>query len=243
MIRKLSGWILLLVVLAGCADSAAPDPSRMGYQYYPLAVGDYRDYYVTDIRFRFDQGDTSRFLMREVVKSTFTDQTNTLNYRMERFIRPDSSSPWRADSVFLVSKSLTNVIHTKDNTKRVKMVFPVRNGKTWFGDAYNDILVHEEKEPYTYASVHEPFEFNNSKLIYNNTGIRFDSSATVIQGEPHESVTSLDDRKEVYAAGVGMVYRLFKRAVLCSPSDETSCEHQIIEGHERHEVLIGHGNH
>src|SRR5690606_4036576 len=100
MIKNLLGWVLLLVVLAGCTDSAEPDPSKMGYQYYPIEVGDYRIYYVTNIRTQFDKGDTTRFFLREVVKSTFVDQTNTLNYRIERYSRPNIRSQWVADSVF-----------------------------------------------------------------------------------------------------------------------------------------------
>lgn len=245
MITKLLGWVTLLVVMAGCTEPAAPDPAMMGYQYYPLAVGDYRIYHVTDIRIQFDKADTSRYQVREIVKSSFLDQTNALNYRIERSKRPNSSSRWDADSVFVVSKSLTNVILTKDNTKRVKLVFPVKNGKTWLGDAYNSIGDFENidqtepKEPYTYTAVGEPFTLDAAQLVYNTTALHFDTTATVIQGEPKRDIIAIDDRKEVYAAGVGLVYRLFYRALLCG--EETGCSSYIKDGNERHEVLMEHG--
>lgn len=245
MIKKLLSWILVLVALAGCTDSAEPDPSLMGYQYYPLAVGDYRVYFVTDIRYKFNIGDTTRFQIREEVKSTFVDQTNTLNYRIERSLRSNSSSQWVSDSVFVVSKSLTNVLLTKNNTKRVKLIFPVKFGKTWAGDAYNDRIrtnYDEPKEPYAYAAVHEPFEFNQKQLLLKGAALRYDSTATVLQGT-NESVIRLDDRKEVYAAGVGMVYRLFNRAnyARCFPEDCEFGEKYKLDGQERHEVLVEHG--
>src|SRR5690606_23112270 len=186
--------------------------------------------------------------LREVVKSTFVDQTNTLNYRIERSLRYNTRSQWVADSVFLVSKSNTNVILTKDNTKRVKLVFPVKEGKTWPGDAFNGNGIYDPKwnvinqEPYTYHNVHESFTFNKKPFVYNNSSLQFDSTVTVIQGET-ESIHSIDDRKEIYAAGVGLIYRLFNRAVL-EECYTIGCEFEkryIINGNERHEVLIDHG--
>lgn len=249
MIKNLLGWVFLLVVLAGCTESAAPDPAKMGYRYYPIEVGDYRIYFVTNIRTQFDKGDTTRFFLREVVKSSFVDQTNTLNYRIERSLRPSNRSQWVADSVFVVTKSLTNVILTKDNTKRVKLVFPVKEDKTWAGDAYNNngYFDPEEQtithEPYSYEKVNQSFVFNDKHFIYNNTALQLDSTATVIQGEPRDDKIMSDHRKEVYAAGIGMVYRLFSRAVYAPCSDD-ACEFgegYVLNGHERHEVLIEHG--
>ncbi len=250
MIKKLLGWVLTLVVLAGCTESAAPDPNMMGYQYYPVAVGNYRIYQVTDIKIQFDKADTSRYQLREIVKSSFLDQTNTLNYRIERSKRPNSSSRWDADSVIVVSKSLKNVVVTKDNTKRVKLIFPVKNGKTWPGDAFNSIGDFEQinsseiKEPYQYTGVGEPFTLDIKDLIYNNKVLYFDTTATVVQGDPQfddgeKVVTFLDNRKEVYANGVGMIYKLFYRAYLCGL--ETGCASYIKDGNERHEVLIEYG--
>jgi hypothetical protein len=154
-----------------------------------------------------------------------------------------------ADSVFVVTKSLTNVILTKDNTKRVKLVFPVKEGKTWAGDAFNGNGSYDPDdktithEPYTYEKVNESFTLSEKPFIYNNTAFSMDSTATVIQGEPTNNQFLLDNRKEVYAAGIGMVYRLTNRAVYASCSDD-SCEFgegYILNGNERHEILIGHG--
>jgi hypothetical protein len=231
--------VLLAFVFSACSEDTEPDPLQMGYQYYPLAIGDYRIYQVTSISIQFDKPDTSRYQIREIVKSSFIDQANTLNYRIERSLRPNNNSKWDADSVFVVAKSPSNVVLTRDNTKRVKLVFPVKNGKSWEGDAFNDHVVDQTKEPYRYSSVGEPFTINDKKLLVNNTALRFDSTVTVIQGIPKEDILSIDDRKEVYAAGVGMIYKQFKRALLCARIP--GCVNHIKDGNERHEVLIQYG--
>lgn len=243
--------LLLLVVMAGFMagcdrNEEEVDPSLMGYDYYPLEVGDYRVYKVTDIRFQHDVGDTTRFQLMERVDTTFYDQTNALNYKIIRSVRPDENSSWVEDSVFVVSKTKTMVTLTKDNTKYVKLVFPVKSGAYWLGDAYNNRMTasidpdpkrrsdyYLGKDPYVYQD--KGASFTASDTIYSNT-------VTVIQGYPTHNPVGLDDRKEVYANGVGLVYRLFHRLVY-SPCNTGNCgEPEKVFGHERHEELISHGN-
>jgi len=234
--------LLLLVVLAGFASGCEekykdPDPQAMGYGYYPLEIGDYRIYSVTDIKFKNNVGDTMRFQMQERVDTTFLDQTNTLNYKIVRSTRSDENSVWVEDSVLAVTKSETSLQLLQDNTKYVKLVFPVKNGKTWKGDAFNTHSINKnEKEPYTYIQVGEPFQLND---------LTFPNTATVIQGTPINNLIQLDDRKEVYAEGVGRVYRLYNRVVYCNETTGAGCEFGIeykLDGHERHEELISYGS-
>ncbi len=231
--------LLLLVVLAGfftgCKDEYRElDPEAMGYNYYPLTIGDTRVYQVTNIRFKNNVGDTTKFQMRERVDSTFYDQTNTLNYKIVRSVRPNANSTWVDDSVLVVSRSVTSLVQTMDNTKHVKLVFPVKNGKTWQADAFNMHYVNsDQKEPYTYVQAGEPFQVK---------GQTFDNTVTVIQGMPLNNIIILDERREVYAKGVGRVYRIFNKAVYCNETaGGNNCpygEEYKLDGHERHEELI-----
>lgn len=246
--------LLFLVIAAGLGAAsceqkyAEPDPMAAGYSYYPLAVGDYRVYNVTNIDYRFNVGDTTRFQLRERVDTVFTDQTNTETYKIIRSIRPNENSSWTDDSVFVVTKQSSMVLLTKDNTKYVKLVFPVKNGAFWLGDAYNSRLeqsyepnpkvrsdYYKSKEPYTYTNVGDPFTIGDQN--YTNT-------VTVVQGTPTETWIGMDNRKEVYAQEVGMVYRLFTRIIYCNKQESKDCEYAIgfkLQGNERHEILVSHG--
>ncbi|WP_299708593.1 hypothetical protein [uncultured Pontibacter sp.] len=239
--------LLLLVVLAtfvaGCDNKYKdPDPQAMGYDYYPIEVGNYRVYNVTDIRFRDNVGDTSRFQMRERVDTSFHDQTGQLVYKVVRSIRPNDRSAWLDDSVMVVAKTERMVMLTKDNTKYVKLVFPVKEGTEWVGDIYNTKLapfgttnkVRDGKEVYTFTNVGVPFIIGESN---------FQTTATVIQKSSINSSLNLDERYEVYELGTGLAYRLFNRASY-SPCNVDEClfgEEYKLEGHERHEILIDHG--
>ncbi len=233
--------LLLLVVLAGlvagCEEKyKAPGPQDMGYGYFPLEIGAYRIYNVTDIKFRSNVGDTARFQMQERIDTSFYDQTNALSYRIVRSVRPDENSTWADDSVMVVKMSDNSLLLTKDNTTFVKLIFPVKNGKSWAGDAFNTHVINKsEKEPLTYTNVGEPYKVNDQS---------FPNTITVIQGNPVKNFVYQDDRKEVYAEGVGRVYRLFNRVVYCNQTSGSDCEFGVdykLDGHERHEELISYG--
>ncbi|MDX5437926.1 MAG: hypothetical protein LPK03_12065 [Pontibacter sp.] len=238
--------LLLLLVLLGlltaCEDKYKdPDPKLMGYEYFPLEVGSYRIYNVTDIRFKSDVGDTTRFQMRERVDTTFTDQTGALNYKIIRSIRANENSAWEDDSVMTAVRSVNNLILMQNNTKYVKMVFPVKEGKHWIGDAYNDRVAsdyavneRDGKELYTYRNVGENYYLN---------GNTFPNTVEIIQGDYTSDDFVVDKRKEVYAEEIGRIYRQFTKIIFspCSPQDCKYGEDYKIYGHERHEELIAHG--
>lgn len=238
---------MLLVVLAGflagCENKYKdPDPQAMGYEYFPLEIGDYRIYDVTDIRFTSNVGDTTRFQMRERVDTSFTDQTNQLVYKVVRSIRFNPNSAWIDDSVLVAAKLDNMVLLTKNNTKYVKLVFPVKEGGEWIGDLYNDRIagggrqskIRNDKEVYTYSSVGRP---------YQEWGLNYPNTITVSQDSTSSTVI-YDKRQEVYAEAVGLIYRLANRLRYCEDTESKQCSYgtdYIVSGHERHEVLVSHG--
>ncbi|MFT2007621.1 hypothetical protein ACMA1I_03015 [Pontibacter sp. 13R65] len=237
--------LFLFAVAAGLSTACTekfvePDPTAIGLDYYPVKVGDFRIYNVTDIRFRNNIGDTTRFQLRERVDTSFYDQTNTLTFKIVRSVRANNTMAWQDDSVMVVTKSDKFVTETKDNTKRVKMVFPVRSGKEWRADAFNANLdENRSKEMYSFQEVGAPATVGGAS--YNQT-------VTVIHGTPADNLVQLDDRKEVYANNVGMVYRLFKKVTYCNDSESKTCPFRRppeppykLYGHEREETLQTYG--
>lgn len=239
--------LLLLVVLAafitGCENKYKdPDPQVMGYDYYPLEVGQYRVYDVKEKRyFGDDRSSTLQFQVRERVDTSFNDQTGQLVYKIIRSTRSNATSAWLDDSVMTVAKSSSMVMLTKDNTKYVKLVFPVKEGGEWVGDLYNVRQVAEgsggkirsNKEVYTYTNVGVNYEVG---------GQNYPVTATVVQNFYSVS-TRLDDRFEVYAEGTGLVHRVFRRIDYESCTGGSGCNDgfKITGGHEREEILIEHG--
>jgi hypothetical protein len=230
---KLLCWFLVAFAVVSCKESyVTPDTEARGLKYYPLMVGQYRVYDVTDIRYQHNNATQTNFQMREWVADSFMNQTNTLTYKIIRSVRADAQSEWLDDSVFLATKDYNRVILTKDNTRYVKMVFPVKESKTWEADALNDRkLDNGTRELHMFTDINRPFTLNSTV---------YDSTLTIIQGEPGVISSRFSNRFEVYAKNIGLIYRLFdvKNYDNCI---ELPCTSQIIDGHERHETLISYG--
>ena len=243
--------LLLLVVLAGliagCEEKYKDaDPQAMGYGYYPLEIGAYRIYNVTDIKFKFNVGDTTRFQMRERIDTSFIDQTKTFSYKVIRSVRPDEKSVWVDDSVMITSLANNMVMLTKDNTKYVKLVFPVKEGGEWVGDAYNDHFYNDKVVTDRYSKLRnnkEVYTYEKVGISYQVGELNFPKTITVVQNGPDETKLIMDERREVYAEGLGRIYRIFNRAVY-APCANDQCEYGEsfkLDGHERHEELISYG--
>ena len=241
MIKNLLCWVLLAFVVVSCDKSyVTPDPVARGLNFYPLKVGDYRIYDVKDIKYQHNVPTELNFQMREWVADSFMDQTNTLTYKIIRSIRANTESEWVDDSVMTVTKNQNMVTLTKDNTKYVKMVFPVEEGETWLGDMYNDHYIVDDpnpnvsKEAYIYRSLDQPFKIGD---------LSFEKTVVIEQGTQGLFNSKLSDRSVVYARGIGRVYRLFDRKEYqpCASDDCPNGDNYILDGHERHEVLIEHG--
>lgn len=238
--------LLLLVVLsafvAGCESKYKdPDPQAMGYDYYPLEIGQYRVYNVEETFYFGEIPSRLNYQLRERVDTSFIDQTGQEVYKIVRSKRPDANAAWLDDSVMTVVKTSTMVLLTKDNTKYVKLVFPVKNGLEFVGDLYNSWQVaggsvnkiRNNKEVYTFESVGESYLLNDQN---------YPVTAKVLQN--FRSLGTIhDDRFEVYAEGIGLVHRVSDRLNYEDCQGGVGCVDgfKIKNGHEREEILIEHG--
>jgi hypothetical protein len=191
----------LIMLLLACGLWQCTEVSEIGddigREYYPVKVGNYWIYDVSETtlnnQFLKDAPDSITYQVRERVDTIFKDQTGELAFRVIRSTRLQDTQPWGNDSILTIHKSLSDLRYTRDNVKTVKLVFPPRENKTWNGNAFN----YRDAEEYSFAQVGQPFTLGDT--TYANT-------VRVIQGMTENMVT-LDDRQEVYALGVGLVYK------------------------------------
>lgn len=143
MKTKLALLILLGItgVFSSCNKSTLDDfELRMGYEYYPLEVGQSRIYAVDSIIFDLSpQGivpDTLSGFFREVILDTLRDNTGALVFRIERFYRKATTEPWQIHSVVSSSREEQEAVYTENNLRFIKLRFPLKEGLEWDGTAY-----------------------------------------------------------------------------------------------------------
>ena len=224
-----------LLVLFGCeGEYLTPDSTRSGTDFFPLEVGQYRTYAVEEITFSFlETPDTNRFFLKEVVADSFSNQTKTATYRLERFSRTEQNLPWHLDSVWTATKDTRRVVVAENNIPFIKLTFPLRLSLQWDGNALNTRPEEMyELQPVTDELLNE-IESPLDSLLKN--------SITVVQEISQDTTLAKVEVLETYAENAGLFFKKSIRLQFCST--DTACLGQgIIEaGRKFRQTLIEHG--
>lgn len=211
--------LLLLAAMVSCKKSTGEGPN-FHYTYFPYESGYWVEYNV-DSMWHDNGSDTARYQLREVMADAYYDNEGRLSYRFERYKRDSSHHPWVLEDVWSVTRTQTRLERVEENIRLIKLLFPVKRNDRWDGNLYN---VYDEEE-YMVYDAHETMTIN---------GFTFDSTAHVIQADRNNLVDSIY-KEEIYAAGVGLVYRQFREL------DFGNSQAGII-GNEYYLTVTGYGN-
>ncbi len=222
----------LLVALTGlfysCSETEEINDQTTGKIYYPVEIGDFRIYNVTAVRLLQDTvSDSSSFQLRERVDTLYSNLAGEPTYKIIRSRRPTPDDVWIDDSVITVTVSNNQVRKQTSNVESVKMVFPIRDGKTWNPNVYNTL----EPGRAFYTNVGQPF---------STDGKNYGKTTTVMVND-FVSAISRDVRKEVYAENVGLVYKNYEVIEFCNISACKFNLDYILRGNRRIEVLDSYG--
>jgi hypothetical protein len=245
---KSAWWRLLLalpVLLAGCRhDSVVPNPV---VDYFPVVVGTYRTYAVTDSVWVNAQATATNFQLRERVTEQFTDAAGQPAYRLVRSRRASASDGWVDDSVLVVQPSTRAVLLTQNNVRTVELIYPARAGRGWNVNALNgspDTITSQTR--FYGPSVGTPFTTpaagGQAAKTYDNTVM---TKATLDGGAENINALNQIGLRQVYASGVGLILRRrFSLATyITNPADgsTTLTPNVTQQGAARYEVLIDSG--
>ena len=199
---------------AGCKESVEVLPEA-GQTYYPVAVGNFWIYAVTDSTWSMatpsnpvSRPTATSYQFRETVTETFTDAAGQPAYRLVRAKRASSAASWMNDSVFVLSATAQSVVLNRNNSRTLELIFPVREGRSWNFNAYNnnsnDTVTAETRR---YSAVDQPYTTGggNSGL----TAITYPTTVTTTNAgsATESSLLRLVGYQQVFAKGVGPVLR------------------------------------
>jgi hypothetical protein len=239
-------WLLpalLVVAVAGCEnETETVEPTDTSY--YPLEVGQFRIYEVSDTLWNnYVRQPQPRFQFRERVEEKFTDASGRPAYRVVRARRNTPTDAWRTDSVLVVSPSAANVLVTRNNRRTVELVYPVRTGYYWNLNAFNE-QNSVDKVDYHYKQVGGPFTTTSSTglaITYPKTVTTGLRETDAEEGGEYINAFYYFRYRQVYASGVGPVYRSRRRFIYCPPGNCVPDPTRPFAGSTRTEVLIESG--
>ncbi len=210
MKKKLLIAVLSCSFLSSCYKEDTELPF-IGYEYFPIELGKFIEYQVDSIWQDDVIGETGsgevHYLLRDVNESKFTDEESREAVRVERYWKQDVLESWTVKDIWHRVSTSKIAEQNEENIIFIKHNFPVKEEKTWDGNARNTLLSLQELYAqqsvpetweYTYMNVHEPYTIN---------GFDFDSTVTVLQLD-RPAIFGLNVfAQEVYAKDIGLVHK------------------------------------
>ena len=232
IIKKTYLLIAILPVIlfqAGCdSNDIDPDPERLGLEFYPLETGLYRDYKIRHIRYSaISKPDTSNYYLREHVLDSVVNMEGGYTYILARYSKDSLNLDWELDSLWKAEKNSKFVRITENNVPYVKLVFPVKEGMSWDGNAYNN----EEPKEYAMGHAYQPFQVLDSM---------YEESVTIMHDSIPDQIVRYILKYEVYGNNVGLIFMEDQDLNYCT-WDYCRGQGIIDEGFFYRQELIGYG--
>jgi hypothetical protein len=197
------GTLIALCSVQSCGtkDALLPDEA-----YFPLRVGSVWIYDVTESHIiRADCADdgvtNAGYELKVEVTNSYSNMENGTTYLFQRSRRNNATDPWMPFESWTAQVSGTKLIANQNNINYVKMSYPIASARSWNGNEYNTEKQLNGLNPdtYSFSQVHAPNTISS--------GLKFDRTVTVIQNAEESNILYRDSRKEIYAYGVGLVYK------------------------------------
>ncbi len=213
---SLTLFLLSIITVACDTDKVAPRDIDLGKDYVVLAKGHFVSYNVKEIQYSLNQPPTIvTYQLREVVENAFIDQSGKQSYRIVRYTRANGRQNWQIVNVWTARADFNGAVRTEENIPYLKLTFPLEEQKTWDGNTFNDL----GRETYQMRDLGKSYRFD-----FKN----YDETITVIQSRDSNLVNK-DFRTEVFARGVGMIYKKSDKVVYCQDRNQNCLGKAIIE--------------
>jgi hypothetical protein len=174
-----------------------------------LRVGDYRIYHVMETQISAYNNETEvEYDVKTVVVDSFVNVSGSYSYIIHRFKRESETDPWESLDTWTARVNQREVVITEGSTPFVRLTFPMKNGRSWNGNAYNNLESGEFCEGDSFTSC-DLYELDHVKQSFTTTlgQLSFENTVEVIQNNSPDLITKYDIRKEIYALDVGLVYK------------------------------------
>ena len=211
-------YFLSFFLFSGVLSSCEPDEGislRRGAEYFTFHTGTFQVYDVTETRYSLSEDPVQvSYQLRAEVVDSFPTINNLYTYVIRREKRATASDPWQPVDTWSAREENGQIIVSEGNTPYVKFSSPLAAENVWDGNAYNTF----GEDQYRYTGIAIPMDLN---------GMTFDNTITVEQEDNEDAIVFRDERKEVYALHLGLVYKELIQLNYCT--DDVCLGQQMID--------------
>lgn len=207
-------WILISIAVA-CSDDHEEVTDDGGFAYFPLQVGFYQRYLVSEVRYSpIAEPETLSYELLHQVVDSFRASAGHDVYVIHRSTRPNAKENWQFEETWSARVSSTEALIAEGNTSYVKLALPPTEGGVWNGNRYNNL----GEDNYRILALHEQKTVNERS---------FEHTLTVEQEFNDDPIVYTDIRSEVYAPGAGLVLKETTQLRFCQ--EQTCSGDKLIE--------------
>ncbi len=221
MAKYIAGFILVALIFFSCKKENDNFSSAALADYYPLKVGRYITYDMDSTVYYINFGNAAsviHYQAQDRVEAQITDNIGRPAYRIQRYLRKDTSQAWVPSNTFLVVPTENSVELIENNLRFLKLERPVKQDFTWKGNSYLIPMAYDTYDfgsdftadwDYIYDSVNAPLTINSN--TYDST-IKVAERDEFLGEDPSLPGTQYGEKTyavEKYAKGVGLIYKEF----------------------------------
>jgi len=217
----------MALALHGCGDDESVQP-KSDLEYFPLQTGFYQIYTIDEtIYTELDPPQEFSYELKTQVVDSFPNLEGGITYVIYRSTRATGNDPWVFQESWSARADAQHIVLTEGNVSYIRIALPAFKNKTWNGNALNSL----NEDSYLVESKGQSYPLNPA--------LEF-TDALVVNQEDEVNSLFRDEREEVYARNVGLIY---KKSIVLNYCDEVPCFGQQIinDGVEYWQVLKEYG--
>lgn len=222
--------IALILMVAGCGDD---EPGRLAdAEYFPLRTGFYQIYSVERTEYSSVKPTVHEVyeLKTEVVDS-FLNDIGTHTYVIYRSRRNAETDAWQFVESWSARVTPFLAIVMEGNISYVQLIFPSSKNGRWNGNSLNTLGADE----YTIISSGASYQLTTGETIQD---------CIEVSQHDERDILARDERQEVYARNIGLIYKKSIVVNYCADSQSIQCPFGVdfvVSGIEFEQVLKSYG--
>jgi hypothetical protein len=183
----------------------------------------YHTYTVDEILYTLGVPETIQYELKTHVVDSFENADKYYTYVIHRSRRATETDQWSVLDTWSVRANNREAVVAEGNISYLVLRFPLTLGMTWNGNTYNsqiDPITNSGMDLYTVKDLRASKTYNGSAF----------SDVVVIEQEDNkEFITTHDERWEVYARNVGLVYKEKILLLYCNDENRDCVGQQVVD--------------
>ncbi len=232
-------FLLILLILPACG-SEDPINTDIGIDYFPLKTGSQWIYNVEETSINLSVETKVEYELRVTVVDSIKNDLGLYTYIFLRETRATEMDAWQSLNTWSTMFSNNQVIQNEANLNLVKLIVPLFEGSRWNGNQYNNLPDNGNLFNGQNSATYQAIEFD--KPVSLDTNLSFDKTTTVVQNDFTDPIVGTDQRKEVYARTVGLIYKEVIQLEYCT-DDPCLGQQRVDKGVRYNQTLKFHASH